>query len=105
MRWVVQVVEMEQDKGEWGFRALKQMIKLLFGLQKYDEMFERYRQLLDDYTATGAVTQNISEKGIDRYSERRQRKKPLIRRADVKGCDGVSSAYWIMYRRVATGTC
>lgn len=62
----LQVVEIEQEKGEWGFRALKQMIKLLFVHQRYDEMFSRYRQLLDEYTATGAVTQNVSEKGIDR---------------------------------------
>lgn len=60
------MVEIEQEKGEWGFRALKQMIKLLFVHARYDEMFSRYRQLLDDYTATGAVTQNVSEKGIDR---------------------------------------
>ena len=61
-----QVITMEQEPGEWGFKSLKQMMKLYFSMQQYGEMLKRYRQLLTDYTATGAVTQNVSEKGINR---------------------------------------
>jgi hypothetical protein len=59
-----QVLAMEPEKGEWGFKALKQLIKLLFSLRRYDEMLERYQQLLGDYTA--CVTQNVAEKGVNR---------------------------------------
>lgn len=57
---------MESEPGEWGFKALKQMMKLHFSMKQYGDMLTRYRQLLTDYTATGAVTQNVSEKGINR---------------------------------------
>lgn len=33
------VVEMEVEKGEWGFKAIKQIIKLLFKLKKFEEVF------------------------------------------------------------------
>ncbi|EUB61046.1 COP9 signalosome complex subunit 2 [Echinococcus granulosus] len=50
-------------KGDWGFRALKQMIKLKFRLGRLDDMMEDYRTLLT-YIKT-AVTRNNSEKSIN----------------------------------------
>ena len=41
------VLDLENgEKGEWGFKALKQMIKINFRLDNYDEMMRRYKQLL-----------------------------------------------------------
>lgn len=51
------------DKGEWGFKALKQMIKINFRLSNYDEMMVRYKQLLTYIKS--AVTRNHSEKSIN----------------------------------------
>ncbi|EDO47654.1 predicted protein [Nematostella vectensis] len=57
------VLDLEQEKGEWGFKALKQMIKINFKLQKYDEMMSKYKQLLTYIKS--AVTRNHSEKSIN----------------------------------------
>lgn len=57
------VVEMEQEKGEWGFKALKQIVKLYYKLGKYQDMMEAYRQLLT--YVDSAVTRNASEKKIN----------------------------------------
>ena len=41
------VLDLENgEKGEWGFKALKQMIKINFRLDNYEEMMNRYKQLL-----------------------------------------------------------
>jgi hypothetical protein len=38
------VLEMQSDsKGEWGFKALKQMVKALFRQNRYTEMMQRYQ--------------------------------------------------------------
>ncbi|CAH1980558.1 unnamed protein product [Acanthoscelides obtectus] len=58
------VLDLESgDKGEWGFKALKQMIKINFKLGNYDEMMSRYKQLLTYIKS--AVTRNHSEKSIN----------------------------------------
>ncbi|KAJ8304653.1 hypothetical protein KUTeg_018236 [Tegillarca granosa] len=58
------VLELEgKDKGEWGFKALKQMIKINFKLGKFEEMMKRYKQLLTYIKS--AVTRNYSEKSIN----------------------------------------
>ncbi|WAR00786.1 CSN2-like protein [Mya arenaria] len=58
------VLELEgKDKGEWGFKALKQMIKINFKLSNYDEMMKRYKLLLTYIKS--AVTRNYSEKSIN----------------------------------------
>nr|CAG4641613.1 EOG090X04DO [Eurycercus lamellatus] len=51
------------EKGEWGFKALKQMIKILFTMNNYTEMMGRYKQLLTYIKS--AVTRNHSEKSIN----------------------------------------
>lgn len=57
------VLDLESEKGEWGFKALKQMIKINFKLGHYDEMMTRYQQLLTYIKS--AVTRNHSEKSIN----------------------------------------
>jgi len=57
------VLDLEEEKGDWGFKALKQMIKINFRLGKYDEMMARYKQLLTYIKS--AVTRNYSEKSIN----------------------------------------
>ncbi|XP_065841763.1 COP9 signalosome complex subunit 2-like [Oscarella lobularis] len=57
------VLELETEKGEWGFKALKQIMKLNFRLGKYGEMMSGYKQLLG--YVKGAVTRNYSEKSIN----------------------------------------
>ncbi|XP_076178534.1 COP9 signalosome complex subunit 2 alien [Ptiloglossa arizonensis] len=51
------------EKGEWGFKALKQMIKINFKLANHKEMMARYKQLLTYIKS--AVTRNHSEKSIN----------------------------------------
>ncbi|KAF8921849.1 PCI domain-containing protein [Mucidula mucida] len=58
------IVEQETEKGDWGFKALKQSTKLLFlTLRRPAEALETYTQLLS-YTKS-AVTRNYSEKTIN----------------------------------------
>uniref|UniRef100_A0AAZ3Q6Y7 COP9 signalosome complex subunit 2 n=1 Tax=Oncorhynchus tshawytscha TaxID=74940 RepID=A0AAZ3Q6Y7_ONCTS len=57
------VLELEGEKGEWGFKALKQMIKMNFKLTNFPEMMNRYKQLLTYIRS--AVTRNYSEKSIN----------------------------------------
>ncbi|KAH6630530.1 PCI domain-containing protein [Chaetomium sp. MPI-SDFR-AT-0129] len=54
---------LEPEKGEWGFKALKQAIKLEFKLQRYEKATEHYQELLT--YVKSAVTRNYSEKSID----------------------------------------
>uniref|UniRef100_A0A1D1YX05 COP9 signalosome complex subunit 2 n=1 Tax=Anthurium amnicola TaxID=1678845 RepID=A0A1D1YX05_9ARAE len=57
------VVDTEQEKGDWGFKALKQMAKLSFKAGNYESTLKYYKQLLS-YTKS-AVTRNYSEKSIN----------------------------------------
>ncbi|KAL9277430.1 hypothetical protein ACSQ67_025025 [Phaseolus vulgaris] len=58
-----EVVRMEQEKAEWGFKALKQTVKLYYRLGRYKEMMEAYREMLTYIKS--AVTRNYSEKCIN----------------------------------------
>ncbi|KAI0125424.1 COP9 signalosome complex subunit 2 [Xylariales sp. AK1849] len=53
---------LESEKGDWGFKGLKQAIKLEYRLQKYDSAVEHYTELLT--YVKSAVTRNYSEKSI-----------------------------------------
>ncbi|KAL0389265.1 UNVERIFIED_CONTAM: COP9 signalosome complex subunit [Sesamum calycinum] len=58
-----EVVQMEPEKAEWGFKALKQTVKLYYKLGKYKEMMNAYRDMLTYIKS--AVTRNYSEKCIN----------------------------------------
>ncbi|KDE03077.1 hypothetical protein MVLG_06418 [Microbotryum lychnidis-dioicae p1A1 Lamole] len=51
------------EQGEFGFKALKQMTKLTFRLERYDDALSYYKTLLT-YTKKG-VTRNMAEKSIN----------------------------------------
>lgn len=59
-----EVVRMETDKGEWGFKALKQIVQLQLKLKNYPAMLESYREMLTYIKS--AVTRNYSEKVINK---------------------------------------
>jgi COP9 signalosome complex subunit 2 len=52
------------EQGDFGFKSLKQMTKLTFKHERYDEALTNYRTLLT-YTKKG-VTRNVAEKAINR---------------------------------------
>ncbi|KAF1830416.1 COP9 signalosome complex subunit 2 [Decorospora gaudefroyi] len=54
---------LEEEKSEWGFKGLKQAIKLEFKLGRYDQAVEHYKELLT--YVKSAVTRNYSEKSIN----------------------------------------
>jgi len=57
------VLELETEKGDWGFKALKQMVKLTFTLENWETMLEYYYLLLTYIKS--AVTKNYAEKSIN----------------------------------------
>jgi len=66
----LEIVSNEEDnKTAWGFKSLKQLIKLYSRMEKKTEMIKEYVKLLG-YIVEGAVTQNVSEKGIKSILER-----------------------------------
>ncbi|GAA5874909.1 hypothetical protein JCM3774_006568 [Rhodotorula dairenensis] len=61
---IVSDEEAQNEQGEFGFKALKQMTKLTFKLGRYDDALRHYKTLLT-YTKK-AVTRNVAEKAINR---------------------------------------
>jgi COP9 signalosome complex subunit 2 len=57
------VPALEPEKGDWGFKGLKQAIKLEFQLGRYKDAVEHYKELLT--YVKSAVTRNYSEKSIN----------------------------------------
>ncbi|KAJ9108254.1 hypothetical protein QFC19_002502 [Naganishia cerealis] len=58
------IVDSETEKGEWGFKALKQSTKILYlTLHRPEEALGTYRELLS--YVKSAVTKNVSEKSIN----------------------------------------
>lgn len=55
------IPSLEDEKGDWGFKGLKQAIKLEFRLGLYDKAVEHYTELL---TYVKSVTRNYSEKSL-----------------------------------------
>ena len=62
-----EVVSMEEEKGEWGFKAHKQMVKLEFKRGNYDAMMGVYKTMLTYIKS--AVTRNYSEKVLNKILE------------------------------------
>ncbi|ODH40780.1 COP9 signalosome complex subunit 2 [Paracoccidioides brasiliensis] len=59
----LEVPALEEEKGDWGFKGLKQAIKLEFKLGRFEDAIEHYRELLT--YVKSAVTRNYSEKSIN----------------------------------------
>jgi COP9 signalosome complex subunit 2 len=60
-----EVLNMEGDtKGEWGFKALKQIIKVHYKSGRPTDMLNAHRDLLS-YTSSTAITKNAAEKKIN----------------------------------------
>jgi len=57
------VVSMEGEKGEWGFKALKKLVKLYFGQGNPKKVVEKFKQLME--YSKSAVTSNYSEKALN----------------------------------------
>ncbi|KAJ3414073.1 COP9 signalosome complex subunit 2 [Chytridiales sp. JEL 0842] len=57
------VVDAEEEPGDWGFKALKQMIKTSFKLELFDSTLKHYKKLLTYINS--AVSRNYSEKSIN----------------------------------------
>lgn len=57
------VPALEETKGDWGFKGLKQAIKLEFALGRYEDAVKHYKELLT--YVKSAVTRNYSEKSIN----------------------------------------
>jgi len=57
------VVKMEEEKGEWGFKALKRLVKLYFGKDNRKKTIESFKKFME-YTKN-AVSANPSEKGLN----------------------------------------
>jgi len=55
--------ESEDEKGEWGFKSLKHIVKILFKQGKFKEMMKRYKEMLT--YIKDAVTRNRSDKSIN----------------------------------------
>ena len=59
---------LEAEKGDWGFKGLKQAIKLEFQLGRYEDAVEHYKELLT--YVKSAVTRTYSEKSINNMLDR-----------------------------------
>ncbi|KIV88974.1 hypothetical protein PV10_08598 [Exophiala mesophila] len=57
------VPALEETKGDWGFKGLKQAIKLEFSLGRFEDAVAHYKELLT--YVKSAVTRNYSEKSIN----------------------------------------
>lgn len=57
------VLEMQQEKDEWGFKSLKQMVKLLFEMGRFDEMLAKYKEMLTYIKSS--VTRNMVRTAAD----------------------------------------
>lgn len=59
----MEIPPLEPEKGDWGFKALKQAIKTELKLCHYDKVIEHYTQFLT--YVNSVVTRNTSEKSIN----------------------------------------
>jgi COP9 signalosome complex subunit 2 len=57
----LQLIAKEPEKGDWGFKSLKQLVKIAFKKNDFTQVIKHYSRLL---TYLNAVTKNYSEKSI-----------------------------------------
>ncbi|KAJ8476019.1 hypothetical protein OPV22_019746 [Ensete ventricosum] len=60
-----EVVGMEPEKAEWGFKALKQTVKLYYRLGKYKEKMTAYREML---AYSSLLERSDRSKGLNTYA-------------------------------------
>ncbi|RLN97185.1 hypothetical protein BBJ28_00007133 [Nothophytophthora sp. Chile5] len=84
---LAQVLELQTEQTDWGFKALKRIVKLHFELQQHAEAMRRYEELLG-YTKT-AVTRNVGEKGINSILDFVSTSKLLASCSEEDADDGV----------------
>ncbi|CAN0418200.1 unnamed protein product, partial [Hapterophycus canaliculatus] len=61
----VKVVALETEKGpeiKWRFKALEHLVRIHFELREFDQMLERYKELLSHVSA---VTRNESSDSVN----------------------------------------
>ncbi|KAJ3388431.1 COP9 signalosome complex subunit 2 [Lobulomyces angularis] len=63
-----EVVDLDVDKTDWGFKALKQIVKVSFKLNKLDVTLSHYIKLLE-YISLQKVTKNYIEKSCNTILE------------------------------------
>ena len=63
-----EVVTMEEEKGEWGFKAYKQMVKLHFKRGHYDAMMKAYQ--VAHHITVGSLMNHLHLYGklVDRWT-------------------------------------
>mmetsp|Transcript_3602 Transcript_3602/g.5303 ORF Transcript_3602/g.5303 Transcript_3602/m.5303 type:complete len:449 (-) Transcript_3602:582-1928(-) len=59
------ILDMEEEPSEWGFKALKQMIKRQFKQKLFDDMNESYKLLLERMGG-GSISRNDCERAINK---------------------------------------
>ncbi|KAI5287008.1 hypothetical protein KEM54_006311 [Ascosphaera aggregata] len=59
----LEVPALEMDKGDWGFKSLKQATKLEYKLERFNDAVEHYKELLT--YVRSAITRNYAEKSIN----------------------------------------
>eukprot|EP01116_Phalansterium_solitarium_P023947 TRINITY_DN8626_c0_g1_i1.p1 TRINITY_DN8626_c0_g1~~TRINITY_DN8626_c0_g1_i1.p1 ORF type:complete len:444 (-),score=75.61 TRINITY_DN8626_c0_g1_i1:111-1442(-) len=62
------VVDMDTNKGEWGFKALKKLVKLYFKKGNNKKVLQKFKQFMD--CSKTAVTSNYAEKGLNAILDR-----------------------------------
>lgn len=83
------IVDAEKEKGDWGFKALKQSTKISFQLLgRPDDALQTYTELLG-YTRS-AVTRNYSEKTINGILDYVGGQKPLKKGQRTRAVEPVS---------------
>jgi|UniRef100_A0A7S4C811 COP9 signalosome complex subunit 2 len=92
---LLEVLEREKENGspgKWTFKALKQLVKCSFKLKKFDEMRQRYKELLE-FSWPG-LTRNHTEKAINK----------CLDVASTAGAQVLQSLYEITLERLGKDT-
>ncbi|PWA00843.1 hypothetical protein BB558_003089 [Smittium angustum] len=63
-----EVVQLESEKGEWGFKALKQITKIYLALKNFEKALETFDEVLT--YVKSSVSRNHSEKSLNNMFEK-----------------------------------
>ena len=62
-RKVLSLEQKNGEKGDWGFKALKQMMKIYFKMENYDAMLKCYEELFVISSFSSDATSSFSASG------------------------------------------